>query len=201
MSQNISDQTIVLSARTVEARFKKLNLPFSFSEDELASLDTINVVDWPGRWLAFPTPLLRDGLNLLNLRRLLGVSPAVQPSFFDHPWYLEETFGSVDCAPGWHTLKMDVDRDSLEKTYDYDCRSAPSGLCFPTAVEVVLMLFLHYAETREQLLLKKHTWCSDEASLDRRVTIGAFGRNGVFVSGHPNSYRSLGLGVCWKVAL
>jgi len=66
----------------------------------------------------------------------------------------------------------------------------------PSATEVVLMLFLHYVATGEQLLLKKHTWTKDQASLGRHVTVGAFGRNGVFISGHPGDYSSRGLGIC-----
>jgi hypothetical protein len=58
------------------------------------------------------------------------------------------------------------------------------------------MLFLHYLGTGEQLLNRKHTWCRDSASLGRRVTVGAFGRNGVFISAHPPTYTSHGLGVC-----
>jgi hypothetical protein len=61
------------------------------------------------------------------------------------------------------------------------------------------MLFLHYVGTGEQLLQKKHTWCSDEASLGRSVTVGAFGRNGLFISGHPPEFASRGLGICGKV--
>jgi hypothetical protein len=66
------------------------------------------------------------------------------------------------------------------------------------AIEVVLMLFLHYEATKEQLLLRKHTWCADRASLGRQVTVGAFGRNGVFISGHPAGFASRGLGICAK---
>jgi hypothetical protein len=73
------------------------------------------------------------------------------------------------------------------------------GLELPTAVEITLMLFLHYAETGEQLLHKKHTWCKDQASMNRWVTVGAFGRNGLFVSGHPPEFASRGLGICAKI--
>jgi hypothetical protein len=61
------------------------------------------------------------------------------------------------------------------------------------------MLFLHYAGTGEQLLQKKHTWCSDHASLNRSVTVGAFGRNGLFISGHPPDFASRGLGICARI--
>ena len=37
--------------------------------------------------------------------------------------------------------------------------------------------------------------------LGRHVTVGAFGRNGVFLSGHPSNFASQGLGVCPKVVL
>ena len=73
------------------------------------------------------------------------------------------------------------------------------GLALPWAIEVVLMVFLHFVGTGEQLLQKKHTWCRDEPSLSRFVTVGAFGRNGLFISSHPGDYASRGLGICAKV--
>jgi hypothetical protein len=93
---------------------------------------------------------------------------------------------------------MDVLPGSVEKSGDY-LSSAEDGLAAPSAIEVVLMLFLHYIGTGEKLLAKKHTWCSDQASLHRQVTVGAFGRNGVFLSGHPSNFASRGLGVCPRI--
>ncbi len=144
--------------------------------------------------LAFPTPEACAGLNIMTLREILGTNPAKQPSFFDHPWYIEEAFARLDCEPGWHAITMEVLPDSISQQVNYS-----SSLRLPSSIEVVLMLFLHYVETREQLLLKKHTWTKDEATLGRFVTIGAFGRNGVFVSGHPGDYASRGLGICAKL--
>ena len=69
----------------------------------------------------------------------------------------------------------------------------------PLAVEVVLMLFLYYLKTGEQLLFKTHTWCADSAGFGEQVTVGAFGRNGLFVSKHPRNYASRGLGICPKL--
>ncbi len=189
----------VLSPAAVEGSFSKLHLPFTFSEDEQQQLNTTLVIDPGPRILAFPTPQNNQGLNLLNMRRLVGIDPAIPPSFFDHPWYLEEPFGFSDCEPGWHFIHMDVSLDSIEQPYDY-IRSLKAGnLALPSAVEVVLMLFLHYLRTGEHLLLKKHTWCRDQATLGRMVTVGAFGRNGVFVSGHPPTFSSRGLGICGKI--
>ena len=188
----------MLSAERVQALFAKLNLPFTFSAAELATYITTSIVNSPGRVLAFPTPADNRGLSILGLRERLGTDPKRQPCFFDHPWYLEEKFGDEDCPPGWHVLQMDVLKDSVQQPYNY-YHSLSSGVVLPMAVEVVLMLFLHYVDTGEQLLLKKHTWCSDRASLDRVVTVGAFGRNGVFVSGHPENFASLGLGICGKL--
>jgi hypothetical protein len=101
------------------------------------------------------------------------------------------------CPPGWHFLTMDPIPGTIHQPIDY-VRSL-GGVELPLAVEVFLMLFLHYVESREQLLLRKHTWCSDLASLDRHVTVGAFGRNGVFVSGHPSNFASQGLGICGRI--
>jgi hypothetical protein len=95
---------------------------------------------------------------------------------------------------------MDVLPDSIQQSVDYLSSSGNAGLGLPLAVEVVLMLFLHYTGTGEQLLLKKHSWCSDTASMDRHVTVGAFGRNGVFLSGHPPNFASRGLGICGKAS-
>jgi len=103
------------------------------------------------------------------------------------------------CLPGWHILHMDVIDESVSQPLDYVRRLLPAGVELPSAIEVVLMLFLQYARTGEQLLMRKHTWCSDTASLGRQVTVGAFGRNGVFLSGHPGIFASRGLGICGKV--
>ena len=185
---------ISLSPDEVERRFILLGIPNRFTAQEKQSLNTTSLVEHESRVFVFPTPADCTGLNVLKLREILGTNPAKQPSFFDHPWYLNEPFAGSNCVPGWHALTMDVLPDSISKPINYS-----SSLELPTAIEVVLMLFLHYAGAGEQLLLKKHTWTKDEATLGRFVTIGAFGRNGVFVSGHPPEYASRGLGVCAKM--
>ncbi len=189
----------VLSPQQVEGIFKKLQLPFFFTPDDMAALQTFNLIDRDDRTLTFPTPIANDGLNILNLRRLLGVDPGKPPSFFDHPWYLEEEFGQLNCEPGWHRIEIEVHPDSIEKPLDSYRSLEAEGCTLPTAIEVVLMLFLYFVNTGERLLLKKHTWCRDQASLGRTVTVGAFGRNGVFISGHPPAFASRGLGICRKL--
>jgi hypothetical protein len=182
----------------VERRFALLGIPNRFMAQEKASLTT-NIVDISGGVIAFPTPKDAEGLNILNLRWILGTDPSKQPAFFDHPWYLEEPFGRKNCHPGWHILQSTVLPDSISQPIDYASSLRSRGLELPSAIEVTLMLFLHYAGTGEQLLLKKHTWCSDQASLNRFVTVGAFGRNGLFISGHPPEFASRGLGICARI--
>ena len=189
---------ISLSPDEVERRFALLGIPNRFMPQEKASLTT-NIVDIPGDVIAFPTPSDASGLNILNLRRILGTDPSKQPSFFDHPWYLEEPFGREDCLPGWHLLHSSVLPDSISQPIHYASSLRSRGLELPSAIEVALMLFLHYAGTGEQLLQKKHTWCSDQASMNRSVTVGAFGRNGLFISGHPPEFASRGLGICGRI--
>jgi hypothetical protein len=163
----------------VERLFALLGIPNRFTEHEKQVFYTTSIVDSGDDVIAFPTPISAVGLNILNLRQILGTNPAHQPAFFDHPWYLEEAFAKQDCEPGWHLRK--------------------SGLELPSAIEITLMLFLHYVGTGEQLLQKKHSWCRDEASMNRFVTVGAFGRNGLFISGHPAEFASRGLGICGKL--
>jgi hypothetical protein len=182
----------------VERRFGLLGIPNRFTTQEKAGLTT-NIVDIPGDVIAFPTPNATEGLNILNLRGILGTNPSKQPSFFDHPWYLEEPFGQRDCLPGWHFLHSSVLPDSISQPVHYASSLRSSGLELPSAIEVTLMLFLHYAGTGQQLLQKKHTWCSDQASMNRLVTAGAFGRNGLFISGHPPEFASRGLGICARI--
>jgi hypothetical protein len=182
---------IYLSPDEVEHRFNSLGIPNRFTASEKQELTTTSLGEHESRIFVFPTPAAKSGLNILNLRKIVGTNPAKQPSFFDHPWYLDEAFGRLDCRSGWHALHMDVLSESISKPVNYS-----SSLELPTAIEVVLMLFLHYVGTGEQLLLKKHTWTKDEASMGRHVTVGAFGRNGVFISGHPSDYSSRGLGIC-----
>jgi hypothetical protein len=189
---------ISLSANEVERRLGLMGIPIRFSEAEKGELDTTTIVDAPANVIGFPTPRLNSGLNVLNLRKILGTDPSRPPSFFDHPWYLDETFAQEDCEPGWHFLYMGVVSDSISQPIHYIDSLRPRQLELPSAIEVVLMVFLHYVGTGEQLLQKKHTWCKDQASLDRFVTAGAFGRNGLFLSAHPGAYVSRGLGICAK---
>ena len=190
---------ISLSPTEVERRFAALGIPSRFTEDEIAEFRTIPIVDGTDGVIAFPTPHAADGLNILNLRRILGTNPHKTPSFFDHPWYLEESFAEQNCQAGWHFLYTSVLPDSISQPIHYIDSQRYSRLELPFAIEVVLMVFLHFVGTREQLLQKKHTWCRDQASLNRFVTVGAFGRNGLFLSAHPGTYASRGLGVCAKI--
>jgi len=190
---------ISLSPTEVERRFGLIGIPNRFTELERAEFSTIPVVDEPDLVIAFPTPRALSGLNILNLRKIVGTNPGKPPSFFDHPWYLDEPFAQQDCEPGWHFLYTNVRPDSISQPIHYIDSLRDFRLELPAAIEVVLMLFLHFVGTREHLLQKKHTWCRDLASLDRSVTVGAFGRNGLFLSAHPGMYASRGLGICAKL--
>ncbi len=190
---------ISLSPTEVERRFALMGIPNRFTEPERAEFGTIPIVDAKDVVIAFPTPRALSGLNILNLIKIVGTDPRKPPSFFDHPWYLEEPFAQQDCEPGWHFLCTNVVPDSVSQPIHYIDSLRDSGLELPSAVEVVLMLFLQFSGTGEQLLQRKHTWCRDRASLDRFVTVGAFGRNGLFLSAHPGMYASRGLGICAKL--
>ena len=190
---------ISLSPTEVERRFALMGIPNRFTDTERADFDTTPIVEAKDVVIVFPTPRALAGLNILNLRKIVGTDPRKPPSFFDHPWYLEEPFAQQDCEPGWHFLCTNVLPDSVSQPIHYISSLRDSGLELPAAIEVVLMLFLHFAGTGEQLLQRKHTWCRDQAGLDRFVTVGAFGRNGLFLSAHPGMYASRGLGICAKV--
>jgi hypothetical protein len=189
---------ISLTPDEVERRFSLLGIPNRFTAKEKEELTT-SVVPVGEEIIAFPTPLERAGLSILKLREIRGTDPSKQPSFFDHPWYLEEPFAREDCAPGWHLIHAGVLPESISQPINYVSSLRERGLVLPSAIEVTLMLFLHYAGTKEQLLQKKHTWCRDQASMNRCVTVGAFGRNGLFISGHPAEFASRGLGICGKI--
>ena len=187
---------ISLPPKEVERRFESLGIPNRFTDEEIRTLATTPIVSVDAGLMAFPTPADNVGINILKLRILLGTNPSKQPSFFDHPWYLEEAFAAEDCPPGWHLIHMDVLPETIFQPIHYVSSLRSRGLGLPSAIEVTLLLFLHYAGSGEQLLQKKHTWCRDHASLDRFVTVGAFGRNGIFISSHRPAYASRGLGIC-----
>ena len=191
--------TISLTSEQVEQRFINLGIPSRFTPDERLRFSTTPVVNSPYKLFGFPTPADNQALTLSSIKTIVGTDPAKQPAFFEHPWYADEPFTASPCTPGWHFLLMDVDPESINQPIDYVRRLKSEGMELPAAIEIVLMLFLHYDATKEQLLLRKHTWCSDTASLGRHVTVGAFGRNGLFVSGHPMGFASRGLGICGKI--
>ncbi|HET9220045.1 MAG TPA: hypothetical protein VFR18_23905 [Terriglobia bacterium] len=191
--------TISLTPDEVEQCLAALHIECRFTAAERVAYATTPVVKLPERLFAYPVPSDSSLLTLSNIKDRVGTDPKRPPSFFDNPWYQSEQFMSTRCTPGWHILSMEPISGSLQQPVDY-LRSNPE-LELPQAVEVVLMLFLHFVHRGEQLLFKKHSWCSDMASLNRHVTVGAFGRNGVFLSAHPSNFSSQGLGVCAKIRL
>jgi len=193
--------TISLTADQVVQRLEGLGLHCRFSETERQSYATIPVVETDLSVFGFPTPAENTNLTLRKIREAVGIDPRHQPAVFDHPWYQSEAFMDAPCPPGWHVLAMEPIPGSILQpgTYLRSLETRKSMLELPRATEVVLMLFLHFAASAEQLLFKKHTWCSDLASFDRQVTVGAFGRNGVFLSSHPTGFASKGLGICARL--
>jgi hypothetical protein len=188
----------ILTPDDVETRLNRLGIHTAFSAAEREHYKTSPIVNSMGACLAFPTPADNARLNILSIREICGTNPQHQPALFDHPWYLEEPFASARCHAGWHVIQRHTPEDTIGATADHYTDSNKSGIQLPSAVEVTLMLFLNYVGTGEQLLHKKHTWCSDVTTLGNFVTVGAFGRNGLFVSGHPGSFSSRGLGICAK---
>ena len=193
--------TISLMPDEVEQCLTALRIGCRFTAAERIAYATTPVVNLTERLFAYPIPADNSLLTINNIKSYVGTDPKRQPSFFDHPWYRSEDFMSIRCAPGWHILTMEPVSGSLQQPVDYLRSSGNPALELPEAVEVVLMLFLHFVRSGEQLLFKKHTWCRDTASLNRHVTVGAFGRNGLFLSGHPSNFSSQGLGVCAKIRL
>jgi hypothetical protein len=194
--------TISLTPDEVEQCLAALHIGCRFTAAERIAYATTPLVNSDERLFAYPVPSDNSLLTLSNIKNYAGTDPRQQPSFFDHPWYQGEEFMATRCAPGWHILAMEPISGSLQQPVNYLRSSAHPELELPQAVEVVLMLFLHFVRSGgEQLLFKKHSWCSDTASLNRHVTVGAFGRNGVFLSAHTANFSSQGLGVCAKVSI
>ena len=59
----------------VERRFSLLGIPNRFTPQEKTN-NTTDIVSSEADVIAFPTPDAADGLNILNLRRILGTNPA-----------------------------------------------------------------------------------------------------------------------------
>lgn len=191
--------TFSVSTDEMERLLGKAGVRCVFTEQERVSYSTTPVVDPAARVFAYPIPADNSALTLSNLRNTFGTDPRQQPSFFDHPWYVNEGFMGVRASPGWHVLSMDVLEDSINQPPAYIRSVAAQGMELASAIDVVLMLFLYYLQTGEQLLSRKHTWCADSAGIGEQVTVGAFGRNGVFLSKHPTNYASRVLGICPKI--
>ena len=189
---------ITLSPQNVEEYFATLHISQRFDHLEASGLESDKVVRETG-FFTFPTPRDNSDLSILGLRRIVGVKPGASPSFHRHPWYLEEPFGETVCEPGWHSIARNVTTDSVGEPIQYADRLKEQQLYLPSAIEVVLMLFLHFTNTGERLLSNSHTWTYNRTKEGRFVTVGAFGRNGVFVSSHEVGYQSRGLGICPKI--
>lgn len=179
------------------ARFCKGNgIPAGFSDDELERLAATRPEPRQG-FVSFPVPAANRHLSLLGLRAHLGTQPEDSPFvFFDHPWYLDEAFGSDPPLKGWHTIAAAPLEASLDQPVYFADGLVAGGLLLPRASEVALMLFLNLFANGDRLLLRKHTWTRDRTLQRRFVSVGAFGRKGLFVSSHEVGYKSRGLGIC-----
>src|SRR5262245_6470668 len=129
---------ISLTPDEVERRFRLLGLLNRCSELDKRMTATTTIFPEEPDVLALPVPNENVGLNILNLRRLLGTDPSRPPSFFDHPWYLEEQFATEDCSAGWHFVYTNVLSESLSQPFDYADSLRSRGLELASAVEVVL---------------------------------------------------------------
>jgi hypothetical protein len=179
----------------VQDIFDRLGIPARFTEAEIEGLSS-NKIQTKKGFITFPTPEENRALSILKLREAVGTDPSREPVFFDHPWYLDEPFGNIGCQPGWHSVAMAVTTDSIGQPIYYADSIKGSGQYLPSASEVVLMLFLYFTATGKRLMLNKHTWTRDRTDNKRFVTIGAFGKKGLFVSSHEVGYSSRGLGIC-----
>src|SRR5215467_13952181 len=110
---------ISLTPDEVERRFAILGIPSRFTNEEKRELGTTAVVRELADAFEFPTPKGNAGLNILNLRQLLGTDPFHQPSFFEHPWYLDEAFAKENCEPGWHCIYRSVLPESVSEPLNY----------------------------------------------------------------------------------
>ena len=186
----------LIPASTARNFFQQLNVPAEFTDWELAQLEASAPEPREG-FVSFPTPEDNRHLSVLGLRELLGVTPGPSPYIlFDHPWYLAEEFGTTPCPPGWHTIAAAPLPDSIDQPVYFADSLLAEGLLLPLASEVVLMLFLGHYASGERMLLRKHTWTRDRTSERRFVSVGAFGKKGLFVSSHEVGYKSRGLGIC-----
>jgi hypothetical protein len=189
---------MLLSSSDVLTAFRRLDVPADFTAAEIARLDARPPEDRTG-YCTFPTPEDSQHLSVLELRQRLGVSPDGGCGFFDHPWYLDEPFAHAVCRAGWHSIATAPVAASLDEA-DWHAESLSGhGLNLPRAVEVILMLFLSLTIREERFLLRKHTWTCDRSVSGRRVSVGAFGRKGVFLSSHAPGYKSRGLGICPRI--
>ena len=193
MSDTLSNSR--LSPLEVQKSFDLLRIPSHFTKTETDRLESDNVRVREG-FLTFPTPEDNSALSILNLRRALGTDPSREPVFYDHPWYLEDAFGSLRCDPGWHSVRIEVTADSIGQPIYYADSIISSGHFLPSAIEMALMLFLNFTLTGKRLLVNKHSWTRDRTVDKRFVTVGAFGKKGLFVSSHEVGYSSRGLGIC-----
>ena len=190
--------SLLLSPQEVQQLLDRMGIRARFTQAEIESLNSDKVQNKQG-FITFPTPEDHSALSILNLRKAVGTDPSREPVFFDHPWYLEEPFGNIGCEPGWHSVAMAVTPDSVGQPIFYADSIKGSRQYLASAAEVVLTLFLYFATTGKRLMVNKHTWTTDRTDNKRFVTIGAFGKKGLFVSSHEVGYSSRGLGICPRV--
>lgn len=160
----------------------------SFSDDEVAQLREIPFTEAQLRECK-DTHVLFPGytLTILDIR-----SRVPKELFYSHDgaWYTDQKFATEErVGLRWYLIRKDIVKNSTSKTYQEQIALLPANEEAPRACEVIYMIMLYFLAYQKRLFEKVYARCSDLSSSGRRVDVGCFDSEGLYVGSWADDDR------------
>lgn len=129
-------------------------------------------------------------MSIIDIR-----SKAGSKLFYDQSWCSKESFAKDRGEVGWYLVRKAPVPNSTLKTWNEQQALLAKNEETPTARVMCYMIIGHFLATGERLFEDVYVRCSDISSHGRRVDIGDFALNGLFVHGYWGDIRDSRLGM------
>ena len=133
------------------------------------------------------------GWGILRLRRALAAN-GTGHIFESQSWYNAKAFAKKTAPPRYRRLRMDVGKDSFNKSFAEQKALLAKGEEVPLARVVIMGMVIHFLATGERLFPAVWVRTLDTIGSGRRVDIGNFVGEGLAINSDTEAERYPGVG-------
>lgn len=138
-------------------------IKFSSEELELKSENYILILGT--KEMSDDTPL-----NILNLRKLLGIDPFQEPCFYNQDWYINEKFVTKTLKYDWYLVRKEI----FSETRGVEPEILLKNFSFPSAILITYLFFVYWFLNNKILYETEYVWCEDLDDNGDRIYVGRY---------------------------